>query len=163
MVDRPLIDSCCILASCHDQELYLWNVTTQGHRGREKASGKGANTPNLPDLRLTGHEDMAVFPLAASLVSPMVASGGNDKLVLLWSIQDSVESLLAGGGGGGGAKTGEKDSKAFEKVPTLKHRTKLVGHTDEVQDVVFKPDSDSRLASVSVDKKLILWDTRSAK
>lgn len=143
-------------------------MSTQGHRGREKASGsKGSAAnlrPNLPDLRLIGHEDIAVFPLATSLISPLVASGGNDKLVLIWSVQDAVESLLAEGGGGGQVgKTGEKDSKAFEKSPTLKNRTRLTGHTGDVQDVVFQPDSDSRLASVSIDKKLILWDTKSSK
>jgi len=145
------------------QELYLWNVLTQANRGRERVAGSKANAPNLPDLRLIGHEADAVFPLATSLIAPVVASGGNDKLVLVWSIQDAVESLLAGGGGGGAAKTGDKDSKAFEKVPTLEPRSRLPGHTGDVQDVVFKPDSDSHLASVAVDRKLILWDTKTPK
>lgn len=150
-----------VVTHTDDSELYLWNVTTQTHRGRER-SGSKANAPSLPDLRLLGHEAPAIFPLATSLISPLVASGGEDKFVLIWSLQDAMESLLAGGGGGGGAKTGKKDSKEFEKVPTLKHRTKLVGHTGNLQDVVFQPDSETRLASVSVDRKLILWDTRSS-
>ena len=152
-----------VVTHTDDQELYLWNVTTQGHRGRERASGGKGNAPNLPDLRLIGHEDLAVFPLATSLISPFIASGGNDKLVLIWSLEDAMETLLAGGGGGGGSKTGEKESKAFEKTPTLKNRTRLIGHTGDIQDVCFQPDSDTKLASVSVDKKLILWDTRSSK
>jgi WD40 repeat protein len=36
----------------------------------------------------------------------------------------------------------------------------LQGHTDTVEDVVFKPASKAELASVGDDKSLRLWDTR---
>ena len=37
---------------------------------------------------------------------------------------------------------------------------KLIGHTNSVEDVVFKPDSAHELVSVGIDKKVLLWDTR---
>ena len=42
---------------------------------------KASNAPNTPDLRLVGHEEEAVFPLAASDAAPFIASGGSDKMV----------------------------------------------------------------------------------
>lgn len=32
-------------------------------------------------MKLVGHEDEALFPLATTLAAPLVASGGNDCLV----------------------------------------------------------------------------------
>ncbi len=79
-----------------------------------QGSSKALNAPSTPDLRLVGHEEEALFPLAACSSAPYVASGGSDKLVLLWSIQvgetvrrrygfqrgivlqDHMETLLAG-------------------------------------------------------------------
>ncbi len=46
-----------------------------------QVSGKAANAPSVPDLRLVGHEEEALFPLATSDVAPYIASGGSDKMV----------------------------------------------------------------------------------
>ena len=37
---------------------------------------------------------------------------------------------------------------------------RLIGHTNSVEDVVFKPGSEHELVSVGVDKKILFWDTR---
>eukprot|EP00798_Chlamydomonas_sp_ICE-L_P030922 gene30922-35977_t len=129
-------------------ELFLWNMDKQPSRTREKGSSK--LPPNsVADLKLTGHEEDALFPLATSRVAPFVASGGNDKLVLLWSVQDHMETVLSSGPTTGG------------KEPELAARTKLKGHKDTVEDVVFKPDSTEQLCSVGDDHMVMFWDTRS--
>ncbi|GAX75310.1 hypothetical protein CEUSTIGMA_g2755.t1 [Chlamydomonas eustigma] len=134
-------------------ELYLWNMEKQPNRSREKGSSKASNAPNTPDLRLTGHEEEALFPLATSDTSSYVASGGSDKLVLLWSLQDNMETLLAGTVGTSSGKGG--------KSPELSARTILRGHSNTIEDVVFKPGSTEQLASVGDDHMALFWDTRS--
>eukprot|EP00195_Chlamydomonas_chlamydogama_P006777 CAMPEP_0202905910 /NCGR_PEP_ID=MMETSP1392-20130828/36561_1 /ASSEMBLY_ACC=CAM_ASM_000868 /TAXON_ID=225041 /ORGANISM="Chlamydomonas chlamydogama, Strain SAG 11-48b" /LENGTH=458 /DNA_ID=CAMNT_0049594215 /DNA_START=185 /DNA_END=1558 /DNA_ORIENTATION=+ len=137
-----------IVTHTDSPELYLWNMDKQPARQREKSSGKGAQSaPSVAELRLTGHEEDALFPLATSAVAPVIASGGNDKMVLLWSIQDHMETILSGGGSG-------------DKGPELAARTKLRGHDATIEDVVFKPGSSEQLASVGDDHAMIFWDTR---
>lgn len=68
---------------------------------------KASKEDSVPDLVLTGHDDVAQFALAASRISPTVASGGQDKRVLLWDLQDQLQALKAGqlGGSAGGFGT----------------------------------------------------------
>jgi hypothetical protein len=49
----------------------------------------------VADLKLVGHEKDALFPLATCNVAPVVASGGTDKLVVLWDLRDEMDGLLA--------------------------------------------------------------------
>ncbi|KAG1673556.1 hypothetical protein FOA52_003856 [Chlamydomonas sp. UWO 241] len=125
-------------------ELYVWNTDTQPDRGRAAKEKSAKAEPSKPDLRLVGHKEDAMFPLATSAAAPFIASGGSDKLVLLWSLEDSMSKLLAGTAGGA----------------NLPARSTLKGHTATVEDVVFKPSSFEQLASVGDDQMLMLWDTR---
>eukprot|EP00798_Chlamydomonas_sp_ICE-L_P016080 gene16080-22219_t len=73
-------------------DLYIWNTDIQPNRHNDK----GSRTPNsVAELKLVGHEDDALFPLSVSTLSPTVASGGSDCMVLLWCVQDSMETSLA--------------------------------------------------------------------
>lgn len=38
-------------------------------------------------------------------------------------------------------------------------RSVLKGHTANIEDVVFEPESDSKLASVGDDHAMLIWDT----
>ena len=77
--------------------------------------------------------------------------------VLLWSIQDHMETLLAGSSRGGGDKA---SASSTSSSPELGARTILRGHSDTIEDVVFKPGSSEQLASVGDDHALLFWDTR---
>eukprot|EP00955_Chlamydomonas_euryale_P101184 365327-Chlamydomonas_euryale.AAC.14 len=134
-------------------ELLVWNTDTQPDRGRAKAGPRAE--PNKCDLRLVGHKDLAEFPLAASSAQPLVASGGRDKLVLVWSLADALSGVLAGGGGGGGGSGGKAGSGGGGGGGTLAARASLKGHTHTVEDVVFKPGSSEQLASVGDDHALL--------
>lgn len=104
---------------------------------------------NVPDLRLTGHTEAAPFALSTSSATPTVASGGEDRTVLLWNLEDyGGGSLLRGGG----AVAGE----------ALGARATLRGHSQTITSVAFKPGSDSMLMSTSDDHTIKLWDTRQA-
>jgi len=127
-------------------ELYVWNVDRQP----DQKKGTDKKWPCAPyaELVLTGHEKEAQFPLATCNVSPMVASGGTDKLVLLWNLQDAMESIL------------DKNTKP-DKRRELANRTRLEGHKKTVEDLVFKPGSAEQLVSVGDDTQVLFWDTRS--
>lgn len=51
---------------------------------------------SVAEVVLIGHKDIAQFPLATSSAAPMVASGGTDKLVLLWDLNDVIDGILTG-------------------------------------------------------------------
>ena len=67
-----------------------------------------------------------------------------------------METLLAGSSRGGG----DKASASSASSPELGARTILRGHSDTIEDVVFKPGSCEQLASVGDDHALLFWDTR---
>ncbi|XP_010503355.2 PREDICTED: WD-40 repeat-containing protein MSI4-like [Camelina sativa] len=110
-----------------------------------------------PDLILTGHQDNAEFSLAMCPTEPFVLSGGKDKSVVLWSIQDHITT--AGTASGSIIKqTGEGSDK--NKSPSVSPRGVYHGHDDTVEDVAFSPTSEQEFCSVGDDSCLILWDAR---
>lgn len=149
--------------------LHVWNMERQPDRrptggaekstkSRKSTSSSSASTrdaaPSVADLVLAGHTDEALFPLACSAGDPRVASGGNDQLVLLWDLADSVASLTAAAPEGAGRKGQHKEA------PRLMARYKMVGHTATIGDVVFQPSSPHVLISVADDGCVITWDVR---
>ena len=119
-------------------EVYVWNMNTQPDR---VASPKDTEA-SVADVVLVGHAENAEFALGRSDVKALVASGGKDRNVLVWNI----ENVCKGG-----------------KRTTLSPDAVLEGHEDTVEDVAFKPGSCFDLASVADDSALILWDTRQTK
>lgn len=63
----------------------------QPNRTEKQAGGKGgASELSVPDLYLTGHTDTcSLAALSSSKAAPVVASGGRDHLVCLWSLEDA--------------------------------------------------------------------------
>ncbi len=43
---------------------------------------------STPDLILEGHEAVADYALAWSPTAPIIASGGKDKKILLWNLEN---------------------------------------------------------------------------
>ncbi|WIA34025.1 hypothetical protein OEZ86_012406 [Tetradesmus obliquus] len=127
-------------------ELYVWNTQTQPNAHRDKDTKKWVT--NSADVKLVGHEKDALFPLATCSAAPLVASGGTDKLLLLWDLRDVQDSLLA-----------KRDKDEAKHTTELQHRQKLRGHKKTVEDLVFQPGSSSHLISVGDDAQMLLWDT----
>lgn len=128
-------------------ELYVWDMNTQPNRSRAE-SKKSYSKPNCI---LTGHSAVAEYGLSVtSDVGPhvrpdeaFVASGGKDKRVLVWKLQD-YQSF------------GQKIQPNTELGrPTINE-----GHTDTVEDVSFNRADHNILASVGLDENLLLWDMR---
>ncbi|KAL8503063.1 hypothetical protein ACS0TY_021980 [Phlomoides rotata] len=130
-------------------EVLIWDVEAQPNRN----ALLGAQD-SVPDLVLSGHEDNAEFALAMCPAEPFVLSGGKDKTVVLWSIQDHVSTL---------ATDGNQSASSIVKAAdtsTVGPRGVFQGHTDTVEDVQFCPSSSQQFCSVGDDSCLILWDAR---
>uniref|UniRef100_A0A182VNK0 Protein HIRA n=1 Tax=Anopheles merus TaxID=30066 RepID=A0A182VNK0_ANOME len=79
----------------------------------------------------------------------MLASGGDDKLVMIW------KKTLSGSGGGIGAfgGGGGKSVEHWRCISTLR------GHAGDVLDLAWSPQ-DRWIASCSVDNTIIVWDAQ---
>ncbi|XAR67163.1 hypothetical protein NMG60_11013623 [Bertholletia excelsa] len=133
-------------------EVLIWDVEAQPNRHAVLGAAD-----SHPDLVLTGHQENAEFALAMCRAEPLVLSGGKDKTVVLWSIQDHVSTLTADatkptGSGGSNVKTTDS--------PSIGPRGIFQGHEDTVEDVQFCPSSAQEFCSVGDDSCLILWDAR---
>lgn len=162
---RELPQNSKIVATHTDSpDVLIWDVEAQPNRHAVLGT-----QDSRPDLILTGHQDNAEFALAMCPTEPLVLSGGKDKLVVLWSIQDHISSLAADPGSGKSPGSGSAGSKSTSKVgpsdkpvdsPTIGPRGTYQGHEDTVEDVQFCPSSAQEFCSVGDDSCLILWDAR---
>ncbi|PHT75788.1 WD-40 repeat-containing protein MSI4 [Capsicum annuum] len=133
-------------------EVLIWDIEAQPNK--HAVYGAAASRP---DLVLSGHQDNAEFALALCPMEPFVLSGGKDKTVVLWSIEDHISTLAAdapksGGSGGSIIKCADN--------PSIEPRGIFQGHEDTVEDVQFCPSSSQEFCSVGDDSCLILWDAR---
>ncbi|KAG1670180.1 hypothetical protein FOA52_000892 [Chlamydomonas sp. UWO 241] len=145
-----------VITHTDSPDLMVWDMLRQRNRARDKAAAR--NVPSVPELKLTGHTEDALFPLATTTAGPMVASGGGDYMVLVWDLQDSMETVLSCGGSSPSSSSGSRPKPA----PELEARIRLSGHTCTVEDVVFCPGSTTQLVSVGDDQMVAFWDTRAS-
>uniref|UniRef100_M4F6K7 Histone-binding protein RBBP4-like N-terminal domain-containing protein n=1 Tax=Brassica campestris TaxID=3711 RepID=M4F6K7_BRACM len=139
----------------HPGEVLIWDVETQPTRHAVLGAAS-----SRPDLILTGHQDNAEFALAMCPTEPFVLSGGKDKMVVLWSIQDHITTVGTDSKSSGSIikQTGEGGDKT--ESPSVGPRGVYQGHDDTVEDVAFSPTSAQEFCSVGDDSCLILWDAR---
>mmetsp|Transcript_32664 Transcript_32664/g.45343 ORF Transcript_32664/g.45343 Transcript_32664/m.45343 type:complete len:628 (+) Transcript_32664:100-1983(+) len=123
-------------------ELYVWNVITQPSDPKDKET--------MADLILVGHKETASFALGMSHKSPCAASGGEDKMVLVWSLEDHMSTLSATA----------PQTASRRSATSILPRHKFVGHKNTIEDVKFNPASEFELCSVGDDKALLFWDSR---
>lgn len=155
--------------------VYLWNFTRQPSRIVKKNC-----RPHWPDLQLVGHveggggggeegQKPMYFALDTSSggSESMVVSGGPDRQVCLWGLDDYVSTLsrtevskeaeaASGNGSSGGGGSGSNLSEL------LQARGVFSGHSECVEDVCFHPHTAQQFASVGDDCMLNLWDARTA-
>lgn len=161
---RELPQNSNIVATHTDSpDVLIWDIDSQPNR-----QATLGNPVSRPDLILTGHKDNAEFALAMSPTEPFVLSGGKDRFVILWSIQDHISSLATDPGStkssrAGGIKTSKGDGTddSPSSSPSIQARGTFQGHENTVEDVQFCPSSAQEFCSVGDDSCLILWDARS--
>ncbi|KAH9801376.1 WD-40 repeat-containing protein MSI4 [Citrus sinensis] len=146
---RELPQNTKIVATHTDSpDVLIWDVEAQPNRHAVLGA-----TNSRPDLILTGHQDNAEFALAMCPTEPYVLSGGKDKSVVLWSIQDHITSsatdpATAKSAGSSGSiikqspKPGDGNDKAADG-PSVGPRGIYNGHEDTVEDVTFCPSRSS--------------------
>lgn len=160
---RELPQNNKILATHTDSpDVLIWDVDAQPNR----QASYGASD-SRPDLILTGHLENAEFALAMCHSEPLVLSGGKDKSVVLWSIQDHISSLAESASAkspGLGTSSGKQPVEDYNEKssgsPKVGPRGVYMGHQDTVEDVQFCPSSAQEFCSVGDDSCLILWDAR---
>lgn len=147
---RELPQNSNIIATHTDSpEVLIWDVEAQPNR--YPVLGAADSRPNLV---LTGHKDNAEYALSMCPTEPLVLSGGKDKSVVLWSIQDHVSTLSEDA-----SKATVSNIKSADN-PSIGPRGTFLGHDDTVEDVQFCPSSAQEFCSVGDDSCLILWDAR---
>lgn len=153
---RELPQNSKIVATHTDgPDVLIWDVDTQPNR----AASLGA-ADSRPDLVLTGHKDNAEFALAMSPSAPFVLSGGKDKCVLLWSIQDHISAATEPSSAKASKTPSSTHGEKVPKTPKIGPRGVYKGHKDTVEDVQFCPSNAQEFCSVGDDSALILWDAR---
>ncbi|XP_021754520.1 WD-40 repeat-containing protein MSI4-like [Chenopodium quinoa] len=162
---RELPQNSNIVATHTDSpDVLIWDVENQPSRH----AILGAPS-SRPDLILTGHQENAEFALAMCSYEPLVLSGGKDKLVVLWNINDHISTLATEPGAAKSASTGSNIKSASRTgdgnngtaaSPSVEARGIYKGHDDTVEDVQFCPTSAQQFCSVGDDSCLILWDSR---
>eukprot|EP00494_Astrolonche_serrata_P024873 UN25133 len=130
---------------------FLWNTSTQHDRNTLSPN----SDPNTPQLILKGHRDNATRALDFNVHCHFVCSGGADKRVCVWGIDD-YETCLS-----------KDDAPQDEFVPLSRPSPKIKpacvfrGHDSTVTEVLFHPDNMTSLCSVSAGGNLLYWDIRS--
>ncbi|CAH2077565.1 unnamed protein product, partial [Thlaspi arvense] len=153
---RELPQNSKIVATHTDgPDVLIWDTETQPDRYAVLGAPH-----SRPDLILTGHQDNAEFALAMSPTEPFVLSGGKDKSVVLWSIQDHITTAGTDSKSPGSSikQTGEGSDKTGGR--SVVPRGVYHGHEDTVEDVAFCPSSAQEFCSVGDDSCLLLWDAR---
>ena len=71
------------------KQVYVWDI-----RSQKGAKDKHRAAANMPDLILEGHTDVAAYALDWSDVAPIVASGGRDRNILLWNVEEHFTKTM---------------------------------------------------------------------
>jgi hypothetical protein len=117
-------------------------------QNKRRKTGGGSTACAMPAATLVGHEKMAQYAIDTARKAPYVVSGGQDHLVLLWSLDDLSNAQQWSPGGE--TRTG----------PVLYPKSKFYGHTDTVEAVACHPTSIDECCSGGDDKLLLFWDCR---
>lgn len=85
---------------------------------------------STPDLILEGHEAVADYALAWSPTAPIIASGGKDKKILLWNLenflrQKGIYSENSASSRGSSSSSGDPNSGS---KPKIKRSGRQKGH-----------------------------------
>ncbi|KAL8160858.1 hypothetical protein V2J09_012347 [Rumex salicifolius] len=137
-------------------DVYIWDIESQANRHAVLGA-----VPSRPDMVLTGHQENAEFALAMCPTEPYVLSGGKDKSVVFWSIQDHISASATDSSTNKPSVSRMSISKENGEGPRIGPRGVFQGHDDTVEDVQFCPKSSQEFCSVGDDSCLILWDARS--
>lgn len=114
------------------------------------AAAPGEPPPGALLASVSGHGS-AVNCVRWAPGGKVLASGGDDSVVLIYEQLEGVGQSAAFGGGGGGGET-----------ENWRVRRPLRAHAGDVTDVCWSPDGE-KLASASVDNVIYIWNVRAER
>ncbi|XP_017768816.1 PREDICTED: protein HIRA homolog [Nicrophorus vespilloides] len=119
--------------------IVIWNIAPI-------LSYSDENDPNIPKQLCQMDNHLACVNVVRwSCQGHLLASGGDDKLVMIWKLTGEGSSTLFGSGG-------------KVNVETWKCTHTLNSHNGDILDLAWAPH-DGWLASASVDNTVIIWNT----
>jgi WD40 repeat protein len=144
--------------TCVEGEIRFWDTETRQLAGEPLAEHRGA-----------------IRSLAFSPDGSLMASGGDDNEIMLWSVAER-QSLTTFSGhrlevydlefspDGALLASASRDSRVilWDVQARKQFGLPLNGHTDTVMRVAFSPDG-KQLASASADSTVILWDVQTGR
>ncbi len=151
-------DGNTLASGSRDSEIILWDIPTAKRR-----------------LSITTQHTDSVYSVAFSPDGETLASGSFDQTLRLWDPQTGkrkavlqysgyvTAAAFSPDGGSLAIASGSWENSSINLLDsnTFQSRQTLVGHTDDITDLSFSPDSRT-LASASCDGTILLWEIRDA-
>lgn len=129
-----------------DGRVCIWETT--GFRGNDPLS-----MTKVPLCSMTRH-DGAITCVRFSPNGRFLASGSDDKLVLIWELDEEKSRVMKSN-----RRAMESMGDPLSVAGDLEHwtaRKRLVAHDNDVQDMAWAPDG-SILVSVGLDRSIVVW------
>ena len=152
-----------IATSADLNDIFIWNTLKHKpnfHQFQRREKYVSEN----PEIVLQGHDDITLYPLTWSNDNFRLAAGSRNGNLAIWDLEDhqqKLSSLLMSGSkreGYGGTINGGDSSNP----PKLSPKNFISASTKPIEDLVFHPQDQNIIATVSEDKTMKVWDFRMA-
>lgn len=147
-----------------DGKVKIWSVETlYKYRNFKGDAGGLDNSECRPLCSMSRHEG-AITCVRFCPTGRFLASGSDDKLILIWE-KDEEKTKLMAMNRSGMVNSGHSDPSLFANSSDdlndsdLEHwtvRKRLVAHDNDVQDMAWAPDG-SILVTVGLDRSIVVW------
>lgn len=132
-------------------DIFLWN-TLKHKPNFHLFQQKERYLSETPDIVLTGHDDITLYPLTWSNNNFRIGSGARNGNLAIWDLEDhqnKLSSLLMSGSKREGSLVNSGD---ISNSPRLGPRNFIQASEKSIEGITFHPDNNDVIATVSEDK-----------
>lgn len=151
-------DSSMLATGGLDGKVKIWSIDTL-NKYKNNNLETIDNNECRPLCSMTRHAG-AITCVRFSPNSKFLASGSDDKLILIWEKDEEKTRIMKMHRNGFGGELGVGNGLGGEVDADLEHwtvRKRLVAHDNDVQDMAWAPDS-SILVTVGLDRSIVVWN-----